>query len=173
MANPFSGIITSEFKSLFVNMIDSLLENDALTVPCRLVYEATKFTLCTNCTFSPISGRSTNKYKSGGPAFFLVGSCPLCHGVGRIPDEQTEIVYMAVLWNPKEWIGNLPTNSSENMIQTISKIDTLDQIRRANEILVDTDIEKYQKFVFKRSGESTVCGLGASSYVFSFWERNR
>ena len=60
MSNPFSGIITTEFKTLFTNMIDSLLEDDALTVPCRLTYEGTKFTLCTNCVPNPISGRSTN-----------------------------------------------------------------------------------------------------------------
>ena len=154
-------------------MISSLLEDDALTVPCRLIYTGARFTLCPNCIFSPISGRSTNVYNGIGSSSFSVGSCPVCHGVGKIPDQKTEVIYMAVLWNEKDWLGNLPVNSPDGMVQTISKIDTLDQIRRANEILIDTNIEKYEKFIFKRSGDAVACGLGASSYVFAFWERNR
>lgn len=173
MANPFAGIITSDFKDLYINMIDSLLEDDALTIPCRFSYLGTKSTLCTNCVFSPMSGRSTNKFLTGGPSPFSFGACPLCHGVGRIPDLQTETINLCVLWNQKDWIGDVPVNSSDGMIQTISKIDTLDNIRRVTEILVDTNIEQYEKFVFALSGDSILSGLGASSYIFAFWERKK
>jgi len=173
MANPFAGIITSDFKDLFVNMIDALLEDDALTVPCRLIYEGTKWTLCANCTPSPMSGRSTNVYKSGGPAPFYTGTCPICHGVSRIPDEQTEEIYMAAIWNHKDWLGDVVVQNPNDFVQTISKIDTLDNIRRTNEIVIDTTIENYVKNVFKLSGAPTVCGLGAKSYVFALWERVR
>ena len=30
----FTGIITTEFKTLFKNMIDAILEDTALTLPC-------------------------------------------------------------------------------------------------------------------------------------------
>ena len=173
MANPFSGIITSDFKSLYTNMIDSLLEDSALTVECKFTYEATKWSECPNCVVSPISGRSTNKYKNGGPANFSTSSCPICFGKGKIPDQSTELINLCVLWNQKEWLGNLPTNTSDGDIQTISKIDTLDNIRRTNEILVDTTVEKYERFIFKLKGDSVLAGLGASSYVFAFWGRNR
>ncbi len=173
MANPFEGIITSEFKELFTNMIDSLLEDTALTVPCRLVYEATKFNLCANCVPNPISGRSTNVFQTGGPAPFFTGSCPICHGVGRLPDQQTEIIYLCVIWNYKDWIGDVPVHSPDGFVQTISKLDTLDNIKRANEVLIDTNIEQYTKHVFERDGEPNMQGFGNSSYVFTMWKRKR
>ena len=62
MANPFSGIITSDFKTLFTNMIDALLEDAALTVPCQLTYEGTKWTLCPNCLLSPVTSKSSYNF---------------------------------------------------------------------------------------------------------------
>lgn len=173
MANPFSGIITSSFKTLFTNMIDSLLEDDALTLPCQLIYEGTKFTLCTNCTPNPMSGRSTNVYKGGGPAPFYTGSCPICHGVNRIADNQTESLNMAVIWDYRQWLGDMAVQNPEGFVQTISLIDTLDNIKRANEVIIDTDIQNYVKHVFEREGEPNPQGFGASSYVFTLWKKKR
>ena len=173
MANPFEGIITSAFKTTFTNMIDSLLEDAALTVPCRFVYMGTKWSECANCRVNPISGRSTSVYRSGGPVPFSGSVCPVCNNNARIPDQSTETIYMCVLWNYKDWIGGIQTNSPEGLVQTISKLDTLDNIKRATEVVVDTDIENYVKHVFEREGEPNMCGLGANSYVFTMWRRKR
>jgi len=170
MANPFLGIITSNLKELYTNMINSLLEDDSLTVPCRLVYTGSKWTLCPNCLTSPITGRSTNIYNGTGPAPFTQSTCSICNGIGKLNTQSTEIIYMAVLWNYKDWIG-VQINSPAGLVQTLSKIDTLDNIKRANEILVDTNIEQYVKHRFQRLGEPNAIGLGASSYVLTMWER--
>ena len=159
MTNPFSGIITPELKTLFTNMIDSLLEDDALTLPCKLVYEGSKFILCDQCTINPMTGRSTDS------------SCPKCHGNGKISVTASEVVYMAVLFDYKDWIDKLPVNSPDGYVQTISKIDTLDNIRRTNYIIVNTDIENYVQNKFQKFGESSFCGFGASSYVVTTWKR--
>ena len=42
MVNPFSGIIDSNFKTVFNNAIFGILENDALTITCTLEYGITK-----------------------------------------------------------------------------------------------------------------------------------
>ncbi len=173
MTNPFSGIITTDFKNIFTNMIDSLLEDGALTVECRLIYEATLWTLCVNCIFSPMSGRSTGAFQSGGPAPFSGSTCPICNNIGRIPDQKTELINLCVLWDYKDWIGDVKIHSPDGFVQTLSKLDTLDQLKRANEILIDTNVEKYVKHVFERSGESNVLGLGTSAYVFTMWKRKR
>ena len=173
MANPFSGIITSDFKTLFTNMIDALLEDAALTVPCQLTYEGTKWTLCSNCLLSPITGKSTGQYNGTGPVNFTYGICPVCGGIGRIADKQTDTFYMCVLWDYKSLIGNIKVDSPDGFVQTISKINLLDNIKRANEILIDTNIKAYEKNVFQKYGESDYLGLGASSYIATMWERKR
>lgn len=173
MSNPFSNLITSDFKDIFTNMIDALLEDDSLTVPCRLIYEGSKWTECNNCLVSPISGRSASKYRSGGPVAFSGSVCPVCNNIGRIVEHETETIYLAVLWDYKNWIGNVKVNSPEGSVQTISKIDTADQIKRANEIVIDTNIENYVKHVFVRNGEPTPYGLGTDSYIFTMWARKK
>jgi len=172
LSNPFSGIITSDFKEIFTNMIDALLEDEALTVPCRLIYEGTKFTLCPNCIVSPITGRSAGLYNGSGPHSFTTGSCPVCNGVGRINDQQTEDLYLCVLWNYKDWIGDIAVNTPDGYVQTISKIDTLDSIKRANKILINTDLQTYVKHYFTRSGEPTPVGLGSDAYIFTMWRKS-
>ena len=52
--NNFSGIINSDFKSLFKDAISALLYDDALTVPCKIYYGVTKYQDCTNCVYDPI-----------------------------------------------------------------------------------------------------------------------
>ena len=46
--NPFSGIIDSNFKSIFNDAISSMLDSTACTVPCTLKYGVTKYDSCAN-----------------------------------------------------------------------------------------------------------------------------
>jgi hypothetical protein len=63
----FAGIITSGMKQLYNDAINALLENTALTVPCKLVYENTKLQDCPNCLYDPLTRKSSNQYQAGGP----------------------------------------------------------------------------------------------------------
>ena len=171
MVSPFVGLITSDMKTLFTNAINALLEDDSCTLICRFIYEGTKFEDCINCLLGP-SGRSANIYQDGGPIPFRSGqTCPLCGGVGKIISDSTETINMMVIWNYKEWVPmNASINVPEGSIQTLSKLATLDEIKRVNEIIVDTDIESYVKHRFQREGEPNPCGFGASSYVATIWK---
>ena len=170
MTNPFSGIITTAFKDTFANMIDSLLEDSALTVPCRLIYTGTKFTLCPNCLFSSITGRSANIYNGTGPVNFSHSTCPVCNGIGRLPVESTEDIYLAVIRDYKSWLSNVAVDNPEAYVQTISKTTTLDQIKRANQAVLDTNIENYDKNLFTRYGEPMPVGF-AEEYIFTMWKK--
>ena len=172
MANPFEGIITAEFKTLFTNAIDSLLESTACTVECRLIFEVTRWNT-TNNTPKIVGGRSTNYFRSGGAAPSTVGNSPSSFAQARIPDQQTETIHLVPIWNYKDWLGGVKVHSPEGMVQTVSKIDTLDNIKRANEIEIDVAISKYGKNIFQRLGNPNPIGLGASSYVLTMWERKR
>ena len=56
MSNPFSGLISQELKNTFNNAIDSLLEQNALSLPCKIIYDNQINSLyCNNCIFDNIS----------------------------------------------------------------------------------------------------------------------
>jgi hypothetical protein len=171
----FDGIITASFKQLFVDAIDALLENTALTVPCQLLFENTTFTECPNCILDVMSGRSSNIYKSGGPIAFTQGYCPYCNGVGRITTDNTINLNIIVIWNYKDWIGwaGVPDNTMTpfGQCQTLSKMSTISDIKNAKEIILDTDIESHVKHRFSRISEPNPIGLGADSYIVTMWKR--
>ena len=60
----FTGLITAEFKQVFTDAIGSLLEDTALTVACKLVFDNTKLQECPNCLYDPISRKSSNQFPS-------------------------------------------------------------------------------------------------------------
>ena len=95
------------YKDIYNSMIDTILASTGLTVPCTLVYESTKLQQCPNCIYDPISKKSANLYKSGGPLVFSNGqTCPYCLGNGTTSNYSSEEkVYFALLTNSKDFLG--------------------------------------------------------------------
>lgn len=182
MSNPFSGIITTEYKALYKNMIDALLESDGLTRLCKIEYGVTKYTDCTNCSGTSIGNKtSTNKYLTGGTAKFN-DICSSCGGQRKIPYEPTENIYLAVIFDYKDWIRLGAANqlinrasktgkTPESYAQTISKITTLPKLTQAKTIILDTVIEPYVINRFQRYGSPEPAGFGADDYIITMWER--
>lgn len=174
MSNPFSGIISTQLKATFKNMIDALLEDAALTVPCQFIYGVTKYTQCTNCVYNAATGKSSNIYLSGGAVPFNQGTCPVCNGEGKISVVTTEDgIYMGVIYNHKKW---LPMKGSsvltpEDYVQTVCSISLLPKIMKAKEIIVNTDISTYVKQRFVLQGEPQPGGFGEDDYIFAMWKR--
>ena len=173
MANPFLGIITSELKTLYNNAIDSLLADDGLTKPCQLIYGGTKNSLCPNCVYDPINRKSTNRYKAGGLYPFSSGQiCPHCNGIGLIGVESTETVYLAIIWDYKQWRKfGFNILSPDGLVVTVCNIDKLPDIKRAKEIIIDTNIQAYVKHRFVREGEPNPMGFGETRYIATLWKR--
>ena len=172
MPNPFSGIISTEFKTLFTNAIDALLEDSALTRTCRFVYSGSKATKCPNCQFNSVTGKSNNIYISGGPIPFYHGICPFCNGEGLTRSETTTTFNLAILWDYRKWLPVAqPIKSPEGVIQTICRFNLIDEIKKAKELIVDTNIEEYVRHRFIREGEPNPIGFGASDYILTFWRR--
>jgi len=174
MSNPFAGIITATHKELFNNMIYSLLEDTALTVPCKLIYGDTKFVECENCIINNMTGRSANKYKALGPVPFNDGQiCPYCNGQGKKAVESSESgIYIAVIWDYKHFYdAPAHVNVSSGHIQTLTKLSLLSKIKQTKEILVNTDLEEYVKHRFIRDGEPNPAGWGDNEFAFTLWKR--
>ncbi len=173
MSNPFSGIISSDLKLLYTNMIDALLEDEALTLPCRFVYSGTKFIKCPNCQYNSQTGKSNNIYLSGGPIAFTKGVCPYCTGEGKVPDEDTsESNNLAIIWDYRKFIPIAqPIKVVEGTIQTICNISLIAKLKKVKELIVDTNIEKYVRHRFMRDSEPTPAGFGSDNYIITLWKR--
>jgi hypothetical protein len=172
MSNPFTGIITQLMKDTHKNMIDALLEDTALTVPCLLYYAGTKWTTCTNCGPNNIGGKSNNVYNGTGPAPFYHGVCPRCNGEYRLKVESTDTLYLCPIWDSKKWILNTPALKTANIeVQTMSKITTYDDLKRATKIQIDSTINPYGTATFIRVGDPEPLGFGASNWIICSWAR--
>lgn len=169
MSNEFTGLITSEFKLMHQNMITELIRG--LAVPCTLIYGDSVWTMCDNCSFSAILGRSSGIYLTGGPIAFSTGVCPKCKGVGRLATENTTSVSLVVLWDYKSWIMSIPVHTPEAYVQTICAFSYFDDIKKAKEAIMDTNITDYTRNRFMRDGEPKPCGLGASNFAVTMWKR--
>lgn len=172
--NPFSGIITAEHKALFNNMIDAVLEDTALTVPCTIIYGDTNSVPCENCIYDPLTGHSANIYRVGGPVSFESGQiCPWCHGEGLKVTEATETgIYLGVLWNYKDWMYFDPnTRSPLGTVQTMCAMSLYPKLKQAKSIIFNSGLEEYVHHRFMRDSEPTPAGFGDDAYIFTFWKK--
>lgn len=171
----FENLITSEFKKLFTDSIDTLLAQNSLSVPCTLKYENTKRDLCYNCEFDPISQKSANMPKSGGPVpFARHTTCPVCNGFGYIDTASDETVYLGIIFDSKYWLNwdSKTMRIPDGMVQSLSKIDILPKLKNCKEMIMDTDISNYENYRYTLAGDPQPAGLGSNDYIICMWQRS-
>lgn len=163
-------IITSSFKNLFNNAIDSILAENALTVLCNLKFNSSIISTCNNCYYDSISKMSSGRYNLVGPQPFPPGSiCPVCIGMGQIQaNNNTKDLYLAVIFDSKYFlnISNRVVNIPDSSIQTICSAKELLYIKNCNELIIsDFPLKSYERFA-----EPMLCGLGNLDYIITFWK---
>lgn len=171
----FDKIITKEFKKLFNSAIDTLLAENALTVPCKLKFESTKRDLCYNCVFDPMANRSANIKKDNAPIHFHdYGICPVCNGFGYVDTARDEIINLAIIFDSKYWLnwGSRSMNIPEGMVQSLSSITLLPKIRNCKEMVMDTSLSEYGNYNYSRAGDPEPVGLGSNDYIITMWQRS-
>jgi len=164
--NPFSNILTLEFKQLFNNAIDAILSDSGLTTECILKYgnEFNQQNLCDNCILDTISRVSSNIYNNTGPSPFPDGGvCPVCLGIGMTKTVKEESIKLAVILDSKSFInvGDIAMVGN-GVLQTICRIDLLSKISNARTLTVSGS-------EYKRAGEPRTCGLAEHQYIVTFW----
>lgn len=170
MSNPFSGIITQDLKNLHENMISALLEDDACTVLCTLHYFS-KWTDCPNCQFNAVTGKSANKYTSGGPISFPDGQrCPYCLGEGRIQIPETESVWLMPIWDKADFIDIIDIDMADVKAQTMSKTAlTYDKLTRCTKITIDEANKRLGITDLVRVGRPQIMGFGRGAFIVTSW----
>lgn len=174
MTNIFSGLLNNDFKNIFNQAIDAIIEQGSLSVPCKLKYASTDATYCTNCIYDPILQKSFNQYNGVGPISFPEGSiCPVCGGFGKVLYDAEEVVYMAAIFDSKYWLNWGPkfVNIPNLAAQTLSSIVLLPKLQNTTHIIIDTNIAGYGNYMYSKAGDPTPMGLGDHRYILTNWTK--
>lgn len=171
MPNYFDGILNDSIITHARNMIAEVIR--AWNVPCQIIYGITRYDDCPNCVYDPIGGKSSNRYTAGGPMPFSFGNCPMCAGLGKIPNEETDTINLAPIYDYKSWYPTINSNieSPYGFVQTMSLWDTRDVLIRAKEVIINTDVNSTTRARFERYGEPEPCGFGANDFIITMWKR--
>jgi len=161
MENPFLNLISPDFKQLWHDAISELVTS--LATNCRLIF-GEKMETCESCGggVNSTGKKPTSVYVQGSPVHFNnVGRCGVCSGKGKRLVETSENISLAVIWNYRDFIIDVKSlKTPQGLIQTISRLDpTLPKIKKAKELVVGTDIEKYMRHRFVRNGEPIPVGM--------------
>lgn len=173
MPNNFSKLLNDPFKNLFIEMIDGILDSEALSVQCRLEYQTTDSVYCNNCVFDPILDKSYNKYNGNGPLDFAEGSiCPVCGGFGKVICDTNENVYMAMIFDSKYWMNWGPNfvNIPNLAAQSLSSITLMPKILNCSKLTI-VGVESYDNGSYSKAGQPTPMGLGNHNYILTNWTR--
>lgn len=165
------NIITSEFKQLFKNAIDTLIAPNALSSECILKFNNSITELCDNCIYDPITKTSSNLYNNIGPSSFINGTiCPVCMGLGSKQSNNTiRRTNLAIIFDNKYFlnISNKTVHIPDNAIQSICKISEINNIKNCSELIVNSIPE----FSYERVSDPLPCGLGDQDYIITMWKR--
>lgn len=142
---------------------------------CKIVYPQ-KWTECPNCQLDIDTGQSTGIYKSGGPVPFTNYTiCPYCGGTGRFSTNETDTIQLRVYFNQKQFIkieklGGVVIDN--DTIQVIGYMEDVPKVERAQELIVDTNVEGYKQYSFQPISPPIPWGFRHIRYFIQMWKRN-
>jgi hypothetical protein len=177
MSNPFSGLISKDLKNTFNYAIDSLIEQNALSLPCKIVYDnQINNTYCNNCIFDNISLLSSNKYNGVGPKPFAEGGvCPVCMGLGQMKNpasSNSEVLHLAFIFDSKYFLNmNNLLNIPQGSVQSLCNISLLNKIKNASEIIFDNNLSQVAHYKYERASDPEPLGFGDNRYIITLWNK--
>ena len=161
----------ANFQTMYNRQMDMILASTGLTTKCTLNFGVSKPILCVNCIYDPNLKKSANKYKTGGPIQFEIGTlCPYCNGLGYFGQTTTEDIYLAIISDQKKWI-NPPVNIAiaDNLIQAIGKKIYLESIKQCKDMTINySNTNTNPKYTLYT--EPNLAGLGDNNYVITMWK---
>ena len=143
-----------------------------LGINCKVVYPP-KRENCVNCVYDPIGKKSANRYRHGGPKPFNFGRCPMCGGNGFKEVESEEVVKLRVYYDYRDFVkvDGVSINAPGERVQIIGYLTDMHKVRRANEIIINSDKGGYGTWRFVKGSEPAPWGLKKDRYFVAFLER--
>ena len=131
---------------------------------------------CPNCFFDPVTKRSTDIYRAGGPIPFEdYTTCPHCGGAGRSAiAPNTESIRLRVYWKPSNWTdfgraapdvtSNPLMGSPEAVCRIIGYMEDLPKVERAAYLLIQSGLQTTRRWRCERDGEARPHGFRGNRY---------
>lgn len=149
----------------FNETLDYLISS-GIGVQITVKYPVERIT-CPNCILNTITGRSSGKYKSGGPIPFSAGVCPYCKGDGYIEQRETDTFNAIVEYNIRDYSPSAPgVNIPSTRTRIIGMSDDLEKVVKGDTFSIQNNSNEY-----KKAGEPQLRGLDKSSYFEVLLER--
>jgi len=168
--------IDDEVKAIIQDGLDDLITELGKT--CTLVYPPSRYESCPNCLYDPMSEKSSNRYRAGGPIEFADGSiCPYCNGRGRIATETTEDVELLCELNPKKFTVPVPglllgNRQPDALLQTKGFIKDWPKVEKCDYLLYQKTLAGLGPRRYKLAGEpNDVSNIIQDRYFVCLWER--
>jgi hypothetical protein len=164
-------------KQVIQDAMDDLLANEqvgGLGKTCLLVYPA-RYVPCPNCIIDPHSGRSTGRYRHGGPMPFQAGKCPMCQGEARQAQEVSEEITLLCNWEPKKFltpIKNLEVRAPYSVLETKGFLTDVPKILKTDHMVFQTPTSAYMRQKYKLASEpGDRSNIIQGRYFICQWER--
>lgn len=151
-------------------MVDELIDSSIGKI-LTLHYPTTKEE-CPNCIYDWENQRSSNIYKSGGPASFTnYTQCPWCYGVGLLSKEETDTIRARMYWTPQEWKKILGTNfvAPDGSVLLIAYMDDRSKFQRAQFFVYKAGQEEWR---FSKGGDEIPWGFRKNRYFAQLLKRS-
>jgi len=169
--------ISSDLIQLYYDGVDALMASDMTSQICVVVYPP-KREECVNCQTGPFGGQGSNIYRSGGPAPFTFGLCPVCQGQNIKETEFTENIRLRVYFTTSRegfittrFVGD-PVNNERFDGQIMGNMDDMVKVKKANYILINDKQSGNQIVKCELAGEPVAWGFGRDKYFACKIKRN-
>lgn len=162
--------IPQKIFDMYYETVDDFIDLN-FGVNCTLFYGPKK-NICPNCIFNPVTGKSSNQYKAGGPISFQDSICPYCDGDGYTNTEAIEDIKLRVYFSKKDWVKiEIPVLIKDGAVQIIGHITDMPKIRKARQVRVCAELEGYENFDFTLAGAPSPWGFRRNKYFVAFMNR--
>jgi hypothetical protein len=164
--------IPSGIETVYKQAVDALLTSELTSESCSVYYPPKKVA-CNNCVPGPFGGSGGNTYRSGGPAPFSFGQCPLCQGKGFKESETSDTIRLRVYFirqdnRLKTFNEQANINFDQYDAQIIGYTADLPKVNRANYLTL-VDQEKGNQTIKVRLITSPVpWGFGKDKYFTAY-----
>lgn len=163
--------LDDEIFSIYREFADDFI-SDNFGINCKIFYPP-KIVDCPNCIFDSKTGKSANIYQSGGPVPFSFGVCPYCHGEGKRNDESAaDTIKLRCYFDKKSWV-KISSNVvvEDGAVQIIGFIYDLPKIKRAEYLLLNSDLSDYIEYKYCVDGELLPHGFKRNRYFIGYLKR--
>lgn len=175
MGSPNISGILQRAKEIYDDIHDQWLNSNIIGVNVNIYYPPT-YVDCSNCVMGPYG----TMYRAGGPAPFMVGSCPVCgtNTCKKEVEHYDTIKLRIYSINPTSFSRSafkklgISIDQPTGDLLTIGFLSDVPKLRSCNyAVFYENQQSKTGSLRYKLISEPIPHGFGKDRYFYCFWER--